>query len=59
MHFPEHDQVREVSLRAGRGVLVGDDDGFCFFWNTSDRIYLVAAAKMSAEQAVALANSIP
>jgi hypothetical protein len=59
MHFPEHDEVREVSLRSGRGVIVGDDDGFCFFWNTADRIYLVAAAKMSEQQAVALANSIP
>jgi hypothetical protein len=59
MHFPEHHQVREVSLRSGRGVIVGDDDGFCFFWNTPDRIYIVAAATMTEAQAVALANSIP
>ena len=58
MHFPEHHRVREVSLRSGRGVIVGDDDGFCFFWNTSDRIYIVAAAEMSEERAVALADSI-
>ena len=58
MHFPEHHRVREVALRSGRGVIVGDDDGFCFFWNTSDRIYIVAAAVMSEEQAVALADSI-
>ena len=58
MHFPEHHKVREVSLRSGRGVIVGDDDGFCFFWNTSDRIYIVAAAKLSEEQAVSLADSI-
>jgi hypothetical protein len=32
--------------------------GCCFFWNTSDRIYIVAAPKMSEEQAVTLADWI-
>jgi hypothetical protein len=58
MHFPEHHKVREVALRSGRGVIVGDLEGFCFFWNTADRIYIVAAATLSEEQAVTLANAI-
>ena len=49
MHFPEHEPVRDVPLRWGRGVFVGDPDGsegICFFWHTVDRIYIVSAEKM-------------
>jgi len=61
MHFPERDPVRDVALRSGQGIFVGDPDGpdgICFFWNTSDRIYIVSAAKMSEQTAATLANSV-
>ena len=61
MHFPERGAVRDVPLRSGRGVYVGDaegSDGICFFWNTADRIYIVSAASMTEPQAAALANSM-
>jgi hypothetical protein len=61
MHFPERDSVRDVPLRWGQGIFVGDPDGpegICFFWNTSDRIYIVSAEKMSPQAAAVLANSI-
>jgi hypothetical protein len=61
MHFPERDAVRDVPLRWGQGIFVGDPDGadgICFFWNTSDRIYIVSAEKMSHQAAATLANSI-
>ena len=46
LHFPEREPVRDVALRSGHGIIVGDlnsDDLICFFWNTSDRIYIVSA----------------
>lgn len=61
MHFSEHDPVREVPLRSGQGIYVGDpegDDVICFFWNTADRIFIVSAEKMNEQAAAALANSI-
>jgi hypothetical protein len=61
MHFPERGSVRDVPLRSGRGIYVADvegPEGICFFWNTSDRIYIVSAASMTEPQAAALANSM-
>jgi hypothetical protein len=60
MHFPERSQVREVALRSGQGVLVGDvgDHNICFFWNTPERIYIVSAENMHEDQAATLANSM-
>jgi hypothetical protein len=61
VHFPERDPVRDVALRSGTGIIVGDlagDDLICFFWNTSDRIFIVSATNVSEETLVALADSI-
>jgi hypothetical protein len=61
MHFPERGPVREVPLRTGSGVYVGDLtgwDGICFFWSSADRIYIISAAKMSEEEAAAVADSL-
>ena len=61
MHFPGASAVRDVPLRTGLGVLVGNpdgDDGMCFFWSTPDRIYIIEADKLSEGRAVAVANSI-
>jgi hypothetical protein len=61
MHFPEHGPVRDVPLRSGHGVFVGDpgqSDEVCFFWNTPDRIYIISADRMTEEQAAAVANSL-
>ena len=61
MHFPGASAVRDVPLRTGLGVLVGNpdgDDGMCFFWSTPDRIYIIEADKLSEARAVAVANSI-
>ena len=58
-HFPEREGVREVALHTGRGIIVGgDEDGICFFFNTPDRIFIVAASHLSDEAAVTLANSM-
>jgi hypothetical protein len=61
MHFPGASAVRDVRLRTGLGVLVGNpdgDDGMCFFWSTPDRIYIIEADKLSESRAVAVADSI-
>jgi hypothetical protein len=61
LHFPERAPVRDVPLRSGTGIIVGDlksDDLICFFWNTSDRIYIVSATNVSEETLAELANSI-
>jgi hypothetical protein len=61
VHFPEREPVRDVALRAGHGILVGDLDGndpICFFWNTPDRIYIVTASHVSEHTLVAMADSI-
>jgi hypothetical protein len=61
LHFPEHEQVIDVALRSGQGVLVVNpdgSDGICFFWNMPDRIFIVSAWQMNQEQAAALANSV-
>jgi hypothetical protein len=61
LHFPEREPVRDVSLRSGHGIIVGDlnsDDLICFFWNTSDRIYIVSATNVSEHTLVTLADSI-
>jgi hypothetical protein len=61
LHFPERDPVRDVALRSGHGIIVGDlgsDDLICFFWNTPDRIYIVSATNVSEHTLVTLANSI-
>jgi hypothetical protein len=56
-HFPEHHRVREVRLRAGRGIVVGDREGICFFWNTADRLFIVSAPPLSDGDLVMLADS--
>lgn len=56
-HFPEHHRVREVQLRAGRGIVVGDEEGICFFWSTLDRLFIVSAPPMSDADLVSLADS--
>jgi hypothetical protein len=61
LHFPEREPVRDVVLRSGEGIIVGDlnsDDLICFFWNTPDRIYIVSATNVSQHTLVTLANSI-
>jgi hypothetical protein len=61
MHFPERGPVRDVPLRSGHGVYVGDpngSDGICFFWNTKDHIFILSADTISEQQAAAVANSI-
>ena len=61
LHFPEREQVVDVALQSGRGVLVIDpdgSDGICFFWNMPNRIFIVSAGQMSQQQAATLANSI-
>ena len=61
LHFPERDPVRDVVLRSGKGIIVGDLDGddlICFFWNTSDRVYIVSATNVSERMLVNLADSI-
>jgi hypothetical protein len=61
LHFPEHEEVVDVPLRSGTGVLVLNPDGadvICFFWNVSDRIFIVSAGQMNPGQAAKLANAI-
>jgi hypothetical protein len=61
LHFPERAPVRDVALRSGNGIIVGDlnsDELICFFWNTPDRIYIVSATNVSEQRLVALADSI-
>jgi hypothetical protein len=61
LHFPEREPVRDVALSSGHGIIVGDLDGddlICFFWNTSDRIYIVSATNVSERTLVSLADSI-
>lgn len=61
VHFPERAPVRDIALRAGNGIIVGDlsgDDVVCFFWNTSNRIFIVSATHVTEQTLVALADSI-
>lgn len=58
LHFPEHEPVRDIALRSGRGTIVGAQDGICFFWNTSDRVFIVSAETLSDRDAAALADSV-
>lgn len=61
LHFPERAPVRDVALRSGSGIIVGDltsDELICFFWNTSERIYIVSATNVSENTLLELANSI-
>lgn len=61
VHFPERAPVRDVPLRTGRGIIVGDldgDDPICFFWNAPDRIFIVTASQVSERTLVALADSV-
>jgi hypothetical protein len=61
LHFPEREPVRDVALRSGHGIIVGDlnsDDLICFFWNTPDRIYIVSATNVTEHTLVTLADSI-
>jgi hypothetical protein len=61
LHFPERAPVRDVALRSGNGIIVGDlnsDELICFFWNTPDRIYIVSATNVSEQTLVALADSM-
>jgi len=58
--FPGHDTVREMSLKGGRAVAAGAADGqsMCFFWSTSDRLFIVGAQKFDPDFGVAVANSV-
>jgi hypothetical protein len=61
LHFPETDPVEDIGLETGHGIFVGDPnrgDGICFFWNGPDRLFIIAADRMSTETAAAVANSI-
>jgi hypothetical protein len=61
VHFPERAPVRDIPLRSGLGIVVGDlegDDPICFFWNAPDRIFIVTATHVRATTLVALANSV-
>jgi hypothetical protein len=61
LHFPERAPVRDVALRSGNGIIVGDLDGddlICFFFNTPERIYIVSATNVSERTLVDLADSI-
>ena len=61
LHFPESEPVRDIGFETGSGIFVGDPesrDGICFFWNTTDRLFIVSAESMSFETAAALADSI-
>src|SRR5688572_3826907 len=60
LHFPERAPVRDVALRAGAGIIVGDldgDDPVCFFWNTADRLYIVTASHVSEQDFFSLPRS--
>src|SRR5215467_3484579 len=52
-----HATVREVPWKGGRAVAAGGQ-GMCFFWNTSDRIFVIGAQKMDPDFGVAVANSV-
>ena len=58
--FPGHDTVREVSWKGGRAVAAGgqSSQGMCFFWNTSDRLFIIGSQKMDPDFGVAVANSL-
>jgi hypothetical protein len=56
--FPGHDTVREVPVRSGDAVAASGSGGMCFFWHTSDRIFVIGAGKMNEELGVAIANSM-
>jgi hypothetical protein len=61
LHFPERAPVRDVTLRSGHGIIVGDvggTDPICFFWNTPDRIYIVTASNVSEQRLTVMADSI-
>jgi hypothetical protein len=52
-----HATVHEVNWKGGRAVAAGGG-GMCFFWNTSDRIFVIGAQKMDPDFGVAVANSV-
>jgi hypothetical protein len=52
-----HATIREVNWKSGRAVAAGGQ-GMCFFWNTSDRIFVIGAQKMDPDFGVAVANSV-
>jgi hypothetical protein len=52
-----HATVHEVDWKGGRAVAAGGG-GMCFFWNTSDRIFVIGAQKMDPDFGVAVANSV-
>jgi hypothetical protein len=56
--FPGHDTVRELPWKGGRAVAAGGQDSMCFFWNTSDRLFILGAQKMDPDFGVAVANSL-
>jgi hypothetical protein len=61
VHFPERAPVRDVALRSGPGIIVGDfdgDDTVCFFWNTHERIFIASATHTDERSLVAMADSI-
>lgn len=52
-----HATVREVPWKGGRAVAAGGQ-GMCFFWNTTDRIFVIGAQKMDPDFGVAVANAV-
>lgn len=52
-----HATVREVPWKGGRAV-AASGQGMCFFWNTTDRIFVIGASKMDPDFGVAVANSV-
>jgi hypothetical protein len=52
-----HTTIHEVNWKGGRAVAAGGG-GMCFFWNTSDRIFVIGAEKMNPDFGVAVANSV-
>jgi hypothetical protein len=52
-----HTTIHEVNWKGGRAVAAGGG-GMCFFWNTSDRIFVIGAEKMDPDFGVAVANSV-
>src|SRR6266853_2074125 len=49
-----HTTIHEVNWKGGRAVAAGGG-GMCFFWNTSDRIFVIGAQKMDPDFGVAIA----
>jgi hypothetical protein len=56
--FPGHDTVREVAVQSGEAVAAGGQGGMCFFWHTSDRIFVIGSDKMDEDRGISIANAM-